>query len=282
MDQKTLNSVVRRQVILQLQRQGQAPSNALVDSLLGNDWWLSNTDSERLQVSDSEKYAVAKGGDQMHPDAELLDACRQFDAIECRYQAAWKDVETQEEWERAENVCKAPGGIDDEHDRLRACLVRLHATTLEGHVARAKSLRLFADHFFEDDGDDKFSDVTIRSAILRDLVRDTQPDLRPSLDAKLIELCDRIIAQELAMDVVNPGGDIPGEMKDEFYRLVEQMCELKASTPEGHMARVRAIGCEMVKNGKFLYHASPDDNMVFALVRDVLGVKEQDDQECAV
>ena len=99
------------------------------------------------------------------PDAELLEACAAFDALERAYIAAGGDYapgspeEDKSEAERAR--------LSDAQEPLVDRICDLHAMTREGQVARARSLALWDPELMKPQND---TGGWLTQAIVRDLL----------------------------------------------------------------------------------------------------------------
>ena len=218
----------------------------------------------------------------IHPDAELIAVCAEFDACE-----------------RQTSIIHGSGPdcvIDDDEarlvsapffDRMRVLLDRmdgLRATTSAGIQARAHCLAQHGGHGDYDFG----SRDTMVGRLQVYLMRDSTAlggstaivPVPPSPDGELLAACAAFDALErayvAAVGDYEPGSDeqVVAEAKQERVSdaqgpLIKRMCSLHATTREGHAARARSLAlwdAELMK-------PAPGDtgkSLTAAIVRDLL------------
>jgi hypothetical protein len=102
-----------------------------------------------------------------HPDAELMAACAAFDAAEREYLNFFHGpdyIEDDDEREEAMEPC------NEERSRLVELICSLRATTLEGHLARARVVML-EDLELDpaEDAQSEYHNISLLGALIRDL-----------------------------------------------------------------------------------------------------------------
>ena len=100
-------------------------------------------------------------------DTALIEACRRFCELQKQFESA-ATTASQKEPEAFVELCER---CKDREQPLIEAIVTLHATTLEAHRARAKTLQALSADEPECDGD-AVEDLLI-SALVRDLVAPT-------------------------------------------------------------------------------------------------------------
>ena len=106
----------------------------------------------------------AAGAALPHPDAELLAACAAADAIQARIDALWADPVLVKDDARRDPLVAA---LDAEEEPFLEQVYELTATTLAGHMARARTLAGWDKETFKPGG--CWNDL-LAAALVRDLV----------------------------------------------------------------------------------------------------------------
>ena len=225
------------------------------------------------------------------PDADLIAACDEFLRIQREFEAYFDTLSDDM------NADDARGSaILNPMPKLVEQIVSLHATTAEGHLARA---RCTAFHWLPQatvcqDHPGRGHEDRFRAAELRDLVamerggrapvvaapKSMVAMTTPSPDADLLDACAAFDALERAY--IAAGGDYaPGSPEEDaseaererLYEaqqpLVDRICDVRAVTREGQVARARSLAlwdAELMKPQK-------DTGGWFtqAIVRDLIG-----------
>ena len=102
------------------------------------------------------------------PDAELLEACAAFDALERAYIASFDGL-PEIEGPAMDAHREESAAIWDAQKPLVAMMVASQPKTLAGHAARARSLALWEDDNPSGDVGSEFVNERLLGAILRDL-----------------------------------------------------------------------------------------------------------------
>jgi len=122
--------------------------------------------------------AAAIGGSDVKllpsPDAELIRLCAEADALEHSVRSLYTDGSSPIEDDAERDRAQAPLEAQQKPLFDRICCLR--ATTLEGHVARARTLRTWAPDFGDDEGGSY--DSRLLGALLRDMLADDVEDVR--------------------------------------------------------------------------------------------------------
>ena len=224
------------------------------------------------------------GGASVFPDAELIAVCAEFNACERQTAAIHGTGPDCVVDDDEANVVSAP--IFAHMHVLLDRMDELRATTPAGIQARAHSLAQHGGH-----GGYSFDyPTTMVGRLLVYLMRDAAAlggagaivSPPPSPDAELLAVCDEFDGWErrfLATDFEVAGDDTPegqaaeSEQRrcaDAQYPLVDRMCELQATTLEGHRARARSLAlwdAELFKAGE----GDMGRCLTAAIVRDLIG-----------
>lgn len=75
----------------------------------------------------------------LHPDAELIALCHQFDELERAYQKIYDDPDATEDEDEVDRLAR-PIAVD--RAALLPRIIALHATTIEGLMTRARTVYL--------------------------------------------------------------------------------------------------------------------------------------------
>ncbi len=172
------------------------------------------------------------------PDAELLETCSAFDALERAYIAAGGDYapgSLEEDMAEAERA-----RLSDAQDPLVDRICDLRAVTNEGQVARARSLALWDAELMKPQKDVGGWFV---QAIVRDLLAaSSSPPSTPDPDAALIAVCERglqlnagrnALRDQAALNAWRAGHSA------EWQDILGDICGTRATTPAGRFAKGR-------------------------------------------
>jgi hypothetical protein len=102
-----------------------------------------------------------------HPDTELMAACAAFDGVERRLLSFFYGTGAIEDDDEQREALLP---IEEERDRIVRLICSLRATTLEGHLARARVVMLEdLDLNPAEDAESSYLNVSLLGALLRDL-----------------------------------------------------------------------------------------------------------------
>ena len=221
--------------------------------------------------------AVPVSAANHQPDVELIEACAEYRRTEEQERAVYDGPNAV--WDDDEaRVVAAP--YSARCDVLLDRLGELRAATPAGIHARAQTLAQHNGAFvFSFDGGGAAGRML--AYLLRDAAElgMTPTSSAPAVrDAELITACEQhdmlerqslatfdAIADEMERDAAQ------APIKAAQEPLLDSICDLPATTPEGHRARARSLALwdlDLMRRGA---GSCPNDRMVAAMVRDLIG-----------
>ncbi|MBB2159332.1 hypothetical protein [Gluconacetobacter sacchari] len=247
--------------------------------LAGQAWWLTRDDM-RNTPRDSLRR-ISAGWGPSSPDRDLIVTCKRLEDLESEHRRIYNDHPVEEEkgslWRR----------LRGERDELAERASKMRAVTTAGVIARAKAILANGNDTTTCEGTD--IEQTMHNALLRDLIAmDDGEKARPRVipdqeelkraedNYRLLGLVNQAGLAFYAMDTSPLDEDIPTKLVKEYWELVDQCCQIRATSTEAHLARVKLLTFSNVKDGRFVKLPEFPEQVVRALVRDVAGV--QDDQ----
>ncbi|NVN09743.1 hypothetical protein [Nguyenibacter vanlangensis] len=247
--------------------------------LAGKTWWLTRDDMRNVPCDALRRVSVGWG--PRSPDHDLIVACKRLEAIENEHCRIYNEHPAEEEkdalWDQ----------LSGERDELMKRVCSMRAITTAGIAAKARVILANGNDMATGEGAN--IDQMMRNALLRDLIamddgEKTRQRLFPDQEElkraddnyRLQRLVNQAGMAFYTMDASPLDKDIPNELVDEYWGLVNQACQIRATSTEAHLARVRMLTFGNVKDGRFVKLPEFPDQVVRALVRDVVGM--QDDQ----
>lgn len=247
--------------------------------LAGQSWWLTRDDMRKTPRDSLRR--ISAGWGPRSPDRDLIVTCKRLEDLESEHRRIYNDHPVEEEkdalWDN----------LRGERDELAKRISNMRAVTTAGVIARAKAILADGEDTTAYEG--PYIDKAMRSALLRDLIAmDDGEKARPRLipdqeelkraedNYRLVNLANEAAMVFHAMDTSPLDKDVPQALLTEYWDLVERSCQIRATSTEAHMARIRLMSHDAVKNGRMTKHPDFTDQVLRALVRDALGA--QDDQ----
>ncbi|MBB2157029.1 hypothetical protein HLH33_12030 [Gluconacetobacter diazotrophicus] len=245
--------------------------------LAGQTWWLTRDDMRN--VSRDALRRVCVGWGPRSPDRDLIVACKRLEDIENEHRRIYNEHPVEEEkdalWDK----------LSGEQNALAKRISNMRAVTTAGVIARAKVI--LADDPDEGICDGPFIDKNMRGALLRDLIAmddgETSrlrlvPDLeelkRGENNYRLVSLAGQAAMAFYTMEASPLDEDVPTELVKEYWDLIDQSCQIPATSTEAHLARVKLLSLGNVQDGRFVKLPQFPDQVVRALVRDVAGARD--------
>ena len=178
------------------------------------------------------------------PDARLIALCGEFDALEHKLRAAFTDITTAADQDRADAMA---GTVSDDQAPILDAITALRPSTLAGFKALAGSLVLWDTELLKSDPTEGYTDERLALVLVRSLVGD-MPAFPPgrSPDAALLALCAEY--QRLRALAYLEGNNDWEAAHDESMGMADKINDLVPVTQAGHRAKAAVVVAEMDDN----------------------------------
>jgi hypothetical protein len=250
--------------------------------LAGQTWWLTRDDMRNTSRDALRRVCVGWG--PRSPDRDLIVACKRLEDIENEHRRIYNEHPVEEEKDVLWNQ------LSGERNDLMERVGNMRAVTTAGVVARAKAV--LAEDPDADAYDGPCIDQKMRAVLLRDLITmddgetprtrlvpDREELKRGEDNYRLVNLVNQAGMAFHAMEASPLDEDVPIELVKDYWDLIDQSCQIPATSTKAHFARVKLLSLGNIKDGRFVKLPQFPDQVVRALVRDV--VRARDDQGAA-
>ena len=212
---------------------------------------------------------TAVAAQALQPDARLIALCAEFDTLEHKLRAAFADITTAADQDRADAMT---GTVSDEQAPILDAITALRPSTLAGFKALAGSLALWDAELLKGDPMEGLTDERLTLVLVRSLVGDMPVfPVTPSPDAALLVLCaeyDRLHALAYL-----EGNEDWEAAHHESWQVADKISDLVPVTQAGHRAKAAVAVAQMDKNRTSDGAWMGDRDALFALdtLKDWLG-----------